>query len=172
MKQTNLTFLLAPCLIMARHHTGFKNIFLFIYIVTGFHFRISLVTYRVISFLLNPQVPIDFPLGKLLNICTRIQLYLNPGRVWHGHYPYCILLWILITQDVHMTSCVIHHFMTYDFCDNKNSVCAVKTQMIETLIVKDQGMFISDSQYRDCWWPCDARSEGISSHTIDLIKPR
>ena len=28
------------------------------------------------------------------------------------------------------------------------------------------------SQYHGCWWPGDARSQSISSHGIDLIKPR
>ena len=32
-----------------------------------------------------------------------------------------------------------------------------------------QGPFILHSQYHGCWWPNNERSQGISSHGIDLI---
>ena len=39
----------------------------------------------------------------------------------------------------------------------------------------DKAQCIGPSQYvhvyYDCWWPCETRSQGISSHVIDLIVP-
>ena len=37
--------------------------------------------------------------------------------------------------------------------------------------MKVKGKFNLLSQYRGCWWPDDARSQGISSHGIDLVIP-
>ena len=33
----------------------------------------------------------------------------------------------------------------------------------------DKDLFILHSQYHGCWWPGDARSQGISNHDIDLF---
>ena len=37
---------------------------------------------------------------------------------------------------------------------------------------KDQDLHIPQSQYHGCWCPGDVRSQGISSHDIDLVKLR
>ena len=35
---------------------------------------------------------------------------------------------------------------------------------------EDKDLSIGHSQYHGCWWPGDTRSQGISSHDIDLSK--
>ena len=39
---------------------------------------------------------------------------------------------------------------------------------LKSVLVEDD-LFILYSQYRCCWWPDCARSQGISSHVIDLV---
>ena len=42
---------------------------------------------------------------------------------------------------------------------------------VEMLPLKYEVWFILHIQYHDCWWPGDARSQGISSLGIDLVIP-
>ena len=46
-------------------------------------------------------------------------------------------------------------------------------QAIGILIQRKIGTILSylHSQYHDCWWPGDMRSQGIMSHGIDLVLP-
>ena len=47
------------------------------------------------------------------------------------------------------------------------------TQVVEILPqVRPEPTPILHSQYHGCWCPGDVRSQGISSHDIDLVKPR
>ena len=43
---------------------------------------------------------------------------------------------------------------------------------LESFLLKGQDLPISHSQSRGCWWPGDARSQGINSHDNDPIKSR
>ena len=45
-------------------------------------------------------------------------------------------------------------------------------RLLRLIIKKDRNIPISHSQYHGCWWPGDARSQGISSHDIDLFYSR
>ena len=40
------------------------------------------------------------------------------------------------------------------------------TQVVEILPQVRQGLPILHNQYHGCWWPGDARSQGISNHDI------
>ena len=40
---------------------------------------------------------------------------------------------------------------------------------MKSFFIEDKDLFVLLSQYRGCWWPGDARSQGISSHGIDLV---
>ena len=40
---------------------------------------------------------------------------------------------------------------------------------LKSVYVKDENLFILHSQYHGCWWPGDARRQGISSLGIDLV---
>ena len=42
----------------------------------------------------------------------------------------------------------------------------------EVEILQDLDPFFLQSQYHGCWWPGDTKSQGISSHVIDLIIPQ
>ena len=42
---------------------------------------------------------------------------------------------------------------------------------LTSFLMKDQDLTILHTQYHGRWWPSDARSQGINSHDIDLIKP-
>ena len=46
------------------------------------------------------------------------------------------------------------------------------TQVLEMCpqVIKD--LPILHGQYHGCWWPGDARSQGIKKHNIGLVKPR
>ena len=44
------------------------------------------------------------------------------------------------------------------------------TQEVE-ILKEDKDLPILHSQYHGCWYPGDARSQGISSHDIGLISP-
>ena len=46
------------------------------------------------------------------------------------------------------------------------------TQVFEILPQIDKNLPILHSQYYGCWCPGDVRSQGISSHGIDLVKPK
>ena len=46
------------------------------------------------------------------------------------------------------------------------------TQVVEILPQVRQGPTILHSQYHGCWCSGDARSQGISNHDFDLVKPR
>ena len=43
---------------------------------------------------------------------------------------------------------------------------------LKSLLKWDQDLHILHSQYHGCWCPGDVRRQGISSHDIDLVKPR
>ena len=45
----------------------------------------------------------------------------------------------------------------------------VQLLVVENLFVEDKDLFILYIQYHGCWCPGDTRSQGISSHGIDLI---
>ena len=45
-------------------------------------------------------------------------------------------------------------------------------QVVEILPQKNKNLPILRTQYHGCWCPGDVRSQGISSHDIDLVKPR
>ena len=40
--------------------------------------------------------------------------------------------------------------------------------LFKSLLVEDKDLIIWQSQYHGYWWPVDSRSQGISSHGIDL----
>ena len=42
---------------------------------------------------------------------------------------------------------------------------------LKSILKQDQDLHILHSQYHGCWCPCEVRSQGISSHDIDLDKP-
>ena len=44
-------------------------------------------------------------------------------------------------------------------------------RFLKPFILEDQGLFILHTQYHCCWCPGDTRSQGISSHGIDLAIP-
>ena len=39
---------------------------------------------------------------------------------------------------------------------------------LKSIFLRDKDILILQSQYHGCWCPCDARSQGISRHGIDL----
>ena len=41
----------------------------------------------------------------------------------------------------------------------------------KSLLLEDRDPFIMYIHYHCCWWPGDARSQGISNHGIDLVFP-
>ena len=45
-----------------------------------------------------------------------------------------------------------------------------KTQVVE-IPPQDKDLPTLHDQYHGCWWPGDARSQGISNHDFDLVKP-
>ena len=44
-----------------------------------------------------------------------------------------------------------------------------KTEVDEIHRHEYNDLFILQSQYGDCWWPGDARSQGISNHGVDQV---
>ena len=42
------------------------------------------------------------------------------------------------------------------------------TQVVTSFPMEHKDLFVRNSQYHGCWWPGDARSQGINSHGIDL----
>ena len=46
------------------------------------------------------------------------------------------------------------------------------TQVVEINVKQDKDLPILHNQYHGCWCPGDARSQGISNHDIDQVKPR
>ena len=38
-----------------------------------------------------------------------------------------------------------------------------------SFLLEDKDLFILHSQNHGCWWPCETRGQGISSHSINLI---
>ena len=40
---------------------------------------------------------------------------------------------------------------------------------LKSILVKANDLFILHNQYLGCWWPGDIKSQGISSHGIDLL---
>ena len=45
------------------------------------------------------------------------------------------------------------------------------TTQLKFLLEQDKDLPILQNQYHGCWCPGDARSQGISNHDIDLVKP-
>ena len=39
---------------------------------------------------------------------------------------------------------------------------------MKSYLMEDKVLFILHTQYHGCWWPGNARSQGINSHGIDL----
>ena len=46
------------------------------------------------------------------------------------------------------------------------------TRYLKSFLKYAQDLHILHSQYHGCWWPGGVSSQGISSHDIDLVKPR
>ena len=44
-------------------------------------------------------------------------------------------------------------------------------KLLKSYLVEVNEAFIAHSQYHGSWWPCNARSLGINSHSIDLVLP-
>ena len=44
------------------------------------------------------------------------------------------------------------------------------TQVVE-ILPQVRGELTYPTKYRECWYPGDARSQGISNHDIDYVEP-
>ena len=57
--------------------------------------------------------------------------------------------------SISMYICIFYQFLTPKWC--------------KCFFMKDTDQLTQDSQYNGCWWPGDPRSQGISSHGIDIV---
>ena len=55
--------------------------------------------------------------------------------------------------------------LSYFFCFPILQLC----RLLKSLLIEDKHLFILLSQYPSCWWPGDARSQGISRYSIDIV---
>ena len=82
------------------------------------------------------------------------------------HYAYALrrdmlTLYVLNFQREHN---IYLHFVSFLHVDT--------TQEVEILPQKDKNLPNLHSQYHGWWCPGDVRSQDISSHDIDIVKPR
>ena len=47
-------------------------------------------------------------------------------------------------------------------------ICVTRPQWLQFFFVRNMDPFTLHNQYHGCWWPGNARSQGISSYGIDL----
>ena len=97
------------------------------------------------------------PLNLLIltncNNC-RVEFIFNKDTKYIGYFHH-LTFTCLIFQKKHT---YLFTFLHTDWCDTSSwnpSSCITHLH----------------SQYHGCWWPGDARIQGISNHDIDLIKP-
>ena len=76
------------------------------------------------------------------------------GRNWLKTFP---------TGFKKQTNMNIHLFPNYGI--------EVVEQVIVSLWKRKIGINNIHTQYSDCWWPSDTRSQGISSHGTDIVIP-
>ena len=89
------------------------------------------------------------------------------GQVWQRLYGSIMFAYIvnpLHAKFIRVSINIYLHFMSFLHID--------LTQVLKILPQVREGPNILHNQYHGCWCPGDVRSQGISSHDIDLVKPR
>ena len=80
-------------------------------------------------------------------------------------YKYAIIIIIIIIKFFRENISIYLHFVSFLHIDT--------TQVVEILPqIRQELAYSTYSIYHGCWCPGDVRSLGISSHDIDLVKPR
>ena len=78
----------------------------------------------------------------------------GPGTQWSFHSMWC---WIFPRKYKYMFAFFIF-FWTLKYC-----------QLLKFAPKEDKNICAACGQYQGCWWPGDAKSQGISNHDIDLV---
>ena len=135
-------------------------------------FDISVGLLRVLEMIVSlvPELVTDWqqPSAELL-LCRLFQVTCNSvltlymliffrGNIYKYIYIFC-----------HYSTLIWHRYL------KSLSPCTVINPILLTylLLLKwDQDLHILHSQDHGCWCPGDVRRQGISSHDIDLVKPR
>ena len=102
----------------------------------------------------NKQILYTNPTMLLRNhrFCNGIKIYI--------YYEMILTLYVLNFSEGTLTYiCILCHFSTL-----------IWHRYLKSFPKQDQDLHILHSQYHGCWCSGDVRSQGISSHDIDLVK--
>ena len=65
--------------------------------------------------------------------------------------------------------CTVHQTTGID--PQSLNIPSLASEELKSFIMEDNDLFTIQNQYHGCWCPGDTRSQGISSHGIDLVFP-
>ena len=108
--------------------------------------------------------PLGLKFNQNSNIFIQDKVFEN---VVHKCHPLCSVICInpLRAKFFRGNINIYLHFVSFLHIDTM--------QVVEILpLEQDKNLPILHNQYHGCWCPGDVRSQGISSHDIDLVKPR
>ena len=90
-------------------------------------------------------------------------------RTWHNNG---------LVQDCRISSALYHwydemylHLMIKCICISYHYITLRWHRLLKSFLVGDKDPFILHIWYHGCCWPSYARSQGIRSHSIDLVIP-
>ena len=89
------------------------------------------------------------------------SLFSKSMLVWIKNAAWAALTLVIpwnLFQETESHICVLYHFPTFWW-----------HMLLKSFLMEDRDLPILHSQYHGCWWPGDARSQGISSHGADLV---
>ena len=92
---------------------------------------------------------------------------LNFCEIWieNKKFSFKKMLWKMLS-----VRCFVPDLHVYPCCaDFISQICKGWSSEIRwNFFLGDKGLFILLSQYHDCWWPGDTKSQDISSHVTDV----
>ena len=98
----------------------------------------------------------------------------NKFKVGFTALPFRIMGHNCLWQPVSINSCCTEFILGYSYTYKCICiVCHLSTltwhRQLKYFLVGYKDRFIIYGQHHDCWWTGDARSQGVSSHGIDLV---